>query len=528
MHMPCSAATFTLTGKGGEEYHGRMIYTLRYTTGKELRRGLRARINRAIRPMYLLRGGILLLAALILYTLESPWLWTVILGTAALILILNWHLTLRHTLKQWIIPDGAQMELELTEGGMRLRVPCLGSDSFRVWAALQILPLRAGDDYLLLSDTEIGGVLLLPLQGMSTEESRALHVQLTELKEGARKAAEEGSPVAPLPPPEGFGEGMGCSPAAMVEGFDIGAQRLWGRQRLWGYAIIGAELALLWALGLYYGEEWRYTIPAIMHLLFLGSVLSLWHPGRRMLRPIRRFLRNNNYSFRDDGSALLRSKPSGSWVLTPVSLYTQVLKGEQSQVLVMGKTSHIMVLPPELPLPSTLPTPLPSRRRSRYAGIFIALYALSAATLAGLWVNDLYHDESIDTESIDTDALMAEVKQAGTEEERRAAVATREEADERVAELTAQWMRLTNQENAILEGKRTEPSWKELVTESCCLNTRLSIWQSTHPWSFMAVYLSLPEPYRSEFRSYFCAEAEDDGNDVNGEEDESDVSAEED
>lgn len=489
----------------GAFYNRHMVYTLQYAEGEELRRQLKAGLKHALRAGFWLSAAIcaaLVAAAFAAVVFAVPHLWrmAIVAGvTVAISLCWQWFSILRNALKAWVLPDGASLEVELRESGLRVTAPCIASDSFRVWRVLRLLPLRAGDECLILTDTECGSVLFLPLRGLGEAERRALHTQLAERIAAGRQAAAAGNTPAPLPHPEGFEAGVPCPPAALAEGYDIGIWQLSKRSVMVALAIEAAA-ALLCVVALWLNAPHR---PSMGNLLPVLSLVFLWmgawmvfRPGRRLWRRQRRFLLENTYSFRTDGSALLRCKASGSWALSPVSLVQQVWQGERCNVLKVGQGTAFTVLPRELPLPAGLPAARPMPRHPWWGWLYALLLLLCTAGSQYFTFTAEPREEEMTEQEMQAQTERFEAFMRA--EEARADAAALPEAQAAVQAWLAEWVAADRVEEAACAGEHLTPAQKQLLQNYAERYIAVQIWAERFPVMFTAEWLTLPEPARSE------------------------------
>lgn len=384
---------------GMRGYHTLMEYRLRYDAGS-LKHGVK-RILRSLFIGYAAGWSVVAAAAFGV----AVWTQGVVAAVAlavgvtwvTVLLALRFFLIRREITESFLPQGGDELRLTTTESGLLAELPALGSRSFHPWKMLRILPLRAGDEALCLADAASGGVLLLPLHGLSAEERTALQATLAAAIEAAKQATA--SAAAPLPPPEGFGEpGVGHSPAGLAEGYDKVGWQKYGRRVVGGACGFVFLLLLLWvgyALSPRTAVFDRFSYAGGLCVLSLYALYKmgsrLRHPGRVLLRKSRRFVSESTYAWNADGTALLIRRPSGGWSVLPLSLAEKAHPGESCWVLELRK-KIFLVLPRELPLPAALPVPSMRYRFPQWAAAFGVLVGLSAAVAGYRW----YHDPAVE------------------------------------------------------------------------------------------------------------------------------------
>lgn len=417
----------------------------------------------------------------------------------------------REGLARWMMPAGAELVVTTSESGLMTELAAEGVRSFRPWSVLHLLPPRAGEEMMVLSDLSAGGLVMLSLYGLSAEEREALCADVQ-----ARLAAAEAgsSALPPLPPPDGFGEGVvGLSPAAMQEGMDATFGLTAIRRTAWGMALSLVAFAALWGV--------RLWVPQAYEKLGLGGdiflcALSLWvlvlmgitlrHPGRRARRLMQRFLKGNTYAFNADGTALLRCRPAGSWVVYPLAWSSGFRTGAHCHVMQLPKQNAV-VLPRELVLPAALPPAAPLRYRMPWWGkVFLLLMAFSAA-VSGYTIYSSMDAEKQAARWLD---YTMEVRDA---EEMRADAATPAEADAALQTLMAEWVQYCRDEDAWVKGDAELPDMDEMMRRELSLSLRLAVWEERFPTAYLVARFCLPEPYRVRLLQYtdeWCEGAGDD------------------
>ena len=370
-----------------------MEYHLRYEAGA-LKRGMRRVV---LRVVFIVYAVVCVLAAVAAFGVA---VWTKEVGVAvaaaaggvtlAVLLALHAFLLLRETTGSFLPQGGDELILTTTESGLLAEMPALGTRSFFRWNMLQLLPLRAGDEMLCLVAAASGSTLLLPLHGLSAEESAALHAALAAAIEAAKQATANAA--EPLPPPDGFGEpGIGISPEALVEGYDTAVWQKRRRRFAVGVCLVVGALLLLWVIQMLLPHTAlfdRFSHAGFLCLLSLYALFKwcslLRHPGRNLLRKMRRIAGDSTYAWNADGTALLIRRSSGEWTVFPLSLAEKAYQGERCCVLELRKKNHL-VLPRELPLPAALPVQPARYRMPRWSFVFLGMLALSTAVSACLW-----------------------------------------------------------------------------------------------------------------------------------------------
>lgn len=407
--------------------------------------------------------------------------------------VVRFRSSLRDALARWMMPAGAELVVTTSESGLMTELAAEGVRSFRPWSVLHLLPPRAGEEMMVLSDLSAGGWVMLSLYGLSAEERETLCADVQ-----ARLAeAKSGSSAPPLPPPEGFGEGVvGLSPAAMQEGMDATFGVTDIRRMAWGMALSLVAFAALWGV--------RLWVPQAYEKLRLGGdiflcALSLWvlvlmgltlrHPGRRARRLMQRFLKGNTYAFNADGTALLRRRPAGSWVVYPLAWSSGFRTGAHCHVMQLPKQNAV-ILPRELELPSALPPAAPLRHRVPWWGkVFLLLMAFSAAA-SGYAIYSSMDAEKQVARWLD---YTTEVREA---EEMRADAATPAEADAALQALMAEWVQYCRDEDAWVKGDAELPDMDEMMRRELSLSLRLEVWEERFPTAYLVARFCLPEPYR--------------------------------
>lgn len=399
----------------------------------------------------------------------------------------------REGLARWMMPAGAELVVTTSESGLMTELPAERVRSFRPWSVLHLLPLRAGEELMVLIDLSAGGWVMLSLQGLSAEERTALCADV----QARLAAAKEGRTAPPLPPPDGFGEGVvGLSPAAMQEGLDATLGASSARRTAWRMALSLVAFAVLWGVRLWVPQA--YEVMGLKGDILL-CVLSLWvlvlmgltlrHPGRRARRLMQRFLKGNTYAFNADGTALLRCRPAGSWTVYPLAWSSGFRTGAHCHVMQLPK-QNALVLPRELELPSALPPAAPLRHRVPWWGRgFLLLMALSAA-VSGYAIYTSMDAEKQAARWLD-DTM--EVRDA---EEMRADAATPAEADAALQALMAEWVQYCRDEDAWVKGDAELPDMDEMMRRDLSLMVRLDVWEERFPTSYLVARFCLPEPYR--------------------------------
>lgn len=451
-------------------------------------------------------------AVLLWNVLGAALSWCVVFGVAVyeLIALSMFWLERREGLARWMMPAGAELVVTTSESGLMTEGPVMGLRTFRPWRMLRLLPLRAGEELMVLSDLSAGGLVMLSLYGLSAEEREALCDDVQ-----ARLAeAKSGSSAPPLLPPEGFGEGVvGLSPAAMEEGLDatIGVTDI--RRTAWRMALIVVAFAALWGVRLWVPQAYEgmgldgdilLCVLSLWLLVFMGRHLR--HPGRRARRLMQRFLKGNTYAFNADGTALLHRRPAGSWAVYLLAWSSGFRTGAHCHVMQLPK-QNALVLPRELELPSALPPAAPLRHRMPWWGkIFLLLMAFSAA------VSSYAIYTSMDAEKQVARWLdyTMEVRDA---EEMRADAATPAEADAALQALMAEWVQYCRDEDAWVKGDAELPDMDEMMRRELSLSLRLAVWEERFPTAYLVARFCLPEPYRVrllQFTGEWCEGAEDD------------------
>lgn len=480
-----------------------------------MRRQLGRAWRRAQRPRMVIHHVVLgaLVAVLLWNVLGAALSRCVVFGVAVavyeLIGLSMFWLERREGLARWMMPAGAELVVTTSESGLMTELPEQGVRSFRPWSVLHLLPLRAGEELMVLSDLSAGGLVMLSLYGLSAEEREALCADVQ-----ARLAAAEAgsSALPPLPPPDGFGEGVvGLSPAAMQEGLDATLGAGSARRMAWWITLILVAFAALWGVRLWVPPAYEemgvdgdclLCVLSLWMLVFMG--LALRHPGRRARRLMQRFLKANTYAFNADGTALLCCKPAGSWTVYPLSWVSGFLTGAHCHVMQLPKQNAV-VLPRELELPAALPPAAPLRyRMPRWGKIFLLLMAFSAA-VSGYAI---YTSIDADAQTARWLDLVMEVRDA---EEMRADTATQEEADAALQALMAEWVQYCRDEDAWVKGDAELPDMDEMMRRELSLSMRLGVWEERFPTSYLVARFCLPEPYRVrllQFTGEWC-EGED-------------------
>lgn len=475
---------------------------------------------RAQRPRMVIHHVVLgaLVAVLLWNVLGAALSWCVVFGVAVyeLITLSMFWLERREGLARWMMPAGAELVVTTSESGLMTELPAEGVRSFRPWSVLHLLPLRAGEELMALSDLSAGGWVMLSLQGLSAEERTALCADVQ-----ARLAAAEAgsSALPPLPPPDGFGEGVvGLSPAAMQEGMDATFGVTDIRRTAWRMALSLVAFAVLWGVRLWVPQAYEklgldgdilLCVLSLWVLVLMG--LTLRHPGRKARRLMQRFLKANTYAFNAEGTALLRCRPAGSWTVYPLAWSSGFRTGAHCHVMQLPKQNAV-VLPRELVLPASLPPAAPLRHRVPWWGRgFLLLMALSAA-VSGYAIYTSMDAEKQAARWLD-DTM--EVRDA---EEMRADAATPAEADAALQALMAEWVQYCRDEDAWMEGDAALPDTDEMMRRDLSLMVRLDVWEERFPTSYLVARFCLPEPYRVRLLQrlgewYADAECEEDPDD---------------
>lgn len=483
-----------------------MEYHLHYAEEPEMRRQLGRAMKRAQRSkmvLHLVVFGVLVAVLLwaVLHTAALLWVavYSSVLGFE-LIVLLMFRLERRDALDRWMMPAGAELVVTTSESGLMTQLREVGLRTFRPWSVLRLLPLRAGEEQMVLSDMSSGGWLMLSLHGLSAEEREALCADV----QAHLAAAKAGLSVPPLPAPEGFGEGVvGLSPAAMQEGLDATVGVTSARRMAWRMALTLVAFAALWGVRLWIPETYEelgfdgdifLCVMSLWVLVFMGR--NLLHPGRKARRLVQRFLKGNTYAFNADGTALLRRSPVGSWAVYPLSWTEGLLTGAHCRVMLLPKQNAV-ILPREPELPAALPTAALLRYRMPWWGrVFLLLMALSAAVSGYAW----YTADSTEEQVARWMEYAEEVREA---EEQRADAATQAEADAALQALMAVWVQYCRDEDAWVDMDEMMRQWLSLAA-------RLEVWEERFPSSYSAALLLLPEPYRDRLQQWREG-TEDDG-----------------
>lgn len=464
-----------------------------------MRRQLGRAWRRAQRPRMVIHHVVLgaLVAVLLWNVLGAALSRCVVFGVAVavyeLIGLSMFWLERREGLARWMMPAGAELVVTTSESGLMTELAAEGVRSFRPWSVLHLLPLRAGEELMVLSDLSAGGWVMLSLQGLSAEERTALCADV----QARLAAAKEGRTAPPLPPPDGFGEGVvGLSPAAMQEGLDATLGASSARRTAWRMALSVVAFAALWGVRLWVPQAYEVTrlkgdillcVLSLWVLVLMG--LTLRHPGRRARRLMQRFLKDNTYAFNADGTALLRCRPAGSWTVYPLAWSSGFRTGAHCHVMQLPK-QNALVLPRELELPAALPPAAPLRHRVPWWGRgFLLLMALSAAVSGYAIYTSMAAEKQAARWLDDT----MEVRDA---EEMRADAATPAEADAALQALMAEWVQYCRDEDAWIEGDAALPDTDEMMRRDLSLMVRLDVWEERFPTSYLVARFCLPEPYR--------------------------------
>lgn len=462
-----------------------------------MRRQLGRALKRAQRPwmlLHLVLLGVPVAALLWIVPGTSLLSMVAVFGVSVFLgVVVMFRSGLRDALDRWMMPAGAELVVTTSESGLMTELPEQGVRSFCPWTVLHLLPLREGEELMVLRDMSSGGWVILSLQGMSAEDRAGLCADVqTQLA-----AAKAGQTAPPLPPPDGFGEGVvGLSPAAMQEGLDATLGAGSARRMAWWITLILVAFAALWGVRLWVPPAYEemgvdgdclLCVLSLWMLVFMG--LALRHPGRRARRLMQRFLKANTYAFNADGTALLRCKPAGSWTVYPLSWVSGFLMGAHCHVMQLPKQNAV-ILPRELELPAALPPAAPLRyRMPRWGKIFLLLMALSAA-VSGYAI---YTSIDADAQAARWLDLVMEVRDA---EEMRADAATQEEADAALQALMAEWVQYCRDEDAWVKGDAELPDMDEMMRRELSLSMRLEVWEERFPTSYLVARFCLPEPYR--------------------------------
>lgn len=465
-----------------------MEYHLRYAEGAELRGAVKRGVKRMLRAAFIIFAAVWVLVAAAGFG-AAVWMKevSVAVGVAAGVLTLAGLLVLRAFLMVreaagGFLPQGGEaVTLTTTESGLLIEMPAFHTRSFYLWNTLRLLPLRAGDGMLCMVDAASGSALLLPLHGLSAEDSTALHAAFAAAIAAAK---QETATAAPLPPPDGFGEsGVACTPAALTEGYDRAGWLKYHRRFAVGACLTTVVLLLLWAE---YGIVQDSEGAGFLSLLCLFSLIQwcrlLRHPGRRLLRQMRRFVKDNTYAWNTDGTAVLIRRPSGAWAVFPLSLAEKAYQGEHSCVLQLQK-KNCLVLPRELPPPAALPVQPARHRLPRWAKGFVVMLVLSTAVAGYLWYHAPAAEEAQDESLIHETWQQFVWPQFDTSSD-RASAADADTAARYLREGADEWV-------AFETGWHRGSSLRQQVFRSC-MAVSLYVWGNHFPEQWQAVKATMP------------------------------------
>lgn len=461
-----------------------MEYRLRYAEGAELQRAVKRGVKRVLRPQFIIYAAVWALVAVagcgvVVWMKEV----SVAVGVAAGVLTLavlpglQFFLLLREVTGSFLPQGGEAVMLTTTESGLLIEMPAFPTRSFYLWNTLRLLPLRARDEMLCMVDAASATCLLLPLHGLSAEERTALHAACAAAIEATKQGAA--TAAAPLPPPDGFGEsGAACSLAAWTEGYDRVGWLKYARRFVVGSCLLAVILLLLWAeYGIVQDSEGAGFLCLLSLYFLIQWCRFLRHPGRRLLRRMRRFVKDNTYAWNADGTAVLIRRPSGAWFVFPLSMAEQAYQGEHSCVLQLQKKNYL-VLPRELPLPAALPVQPARYRIPQWAKGLVAMLALSTAVAGYLW----YHAPA--EEDTQEECLIHEAWQQFSTSYRCAIVADADAAAGYLREGADKWV-------AFETGWHRGSSRKQRIFRTR-MAVFLYVWGSHFPEQWQAVKATMP------------------------------------
>lgn len=493
-----------------------MTYTLHYADEKTIRRQLTTLYWRARIPGIVIRLLLLGIVTTIVY--RSAGL------TAALIVaclplcywVAAWCCGAKFYVRVIVLPPESELLLSLQESGMIGESQ--GVKSFRRWSDLEFPRQFMPQELLCLSNRADGSLVMLPVAELSEEERQALVTAIRQFI----SAAKAGTSGEPLPPPEGYGEAFSLSPAAIKEGADILILQLFP----WVAWVNVPAVILLWALLPvipFLALLIAYATPTtvfttaflfgfVVYLLIFHSARVL-HPGAQTARYLRRFMKDDTWSLSEDGSTLLRLKPSGSWHIVPLSFYTHSLRGAHSRVMMVGSRNG-MLLPPEVLDGAAIPPPLPAPRRHPVRTLLLA--PLPAVFLI---VAAIRFFLSLNASPDETPAWVQE-QYAMIDEQAKAQVnaAAAEDVEPEVRALIAQWQLQEQFEEQWEESDALESSVMNLNMEERMVNivsftTPLNLWYKRFPEQTQAAISSFPESVQRDVRVYLDdADEEDEEN----------------
>lgn len=489
-----------------------MTYTLHYADETTIRRQLTTLYWRARIPGIVIR--LLLLGIVTTIGYRSAGL-TAALIAACLPLchwVVAWCCGAKFYVRVIVLPPESELLLSLQESGMIGESQ--GVKSFRRWSDLEFPRQFLPQELLCLSNRADGSLVMLPVAELSEEERQALVTAIRQFI----SAAKAGTSGEPLPPPEGYGEAFSLSPAAIKEGADVLILQLFP----WVARVNVLAVILLWALlpvTPFLALLTAYATPTtvvttaflfgvVVYLLIFHSARVL-HPGAQTARYLRRFVKDDTWSMSEDGSTLLRRKPSGSWHIVPLSFYTHSLRGAHSRVMMVGSRNG-MLLPPEVLDGAAIPPPLPAPRPRRALTLLLTL--LPTALLGIVWL--LYLQNTAPTENDGTPAWMEEQFEMYDRAEAQVNAASPEEVEPEVRALIAQWQLQEQLEKQWEESDALERGVMNLNVEERMVNffsfiTPLNLWNERFPEQTRAAISSFPESVQSDVRDYLNDEDEE-------------------
>lgn len=492
-----------------------MTYTLHYADEKTIRRQLTTLYWRARIPGIVIRLLLLGIVTTIVYRLAGVTAALIVACLPLCLWVAAWCRGAKFYVRGIVLPPESELLLSLQESGMIGESQ--GVKSFRRWSDLDFPRQFLPQELLCLSNRADGSLVMLPVAELSEEERQAL---VTDIRQFI-SAAKAGTSGEPLPPPEGYGEAFSLSPAAIKEGADVLILQLFP----WVAWVNVLAVILLWALlpvTPFLALLTAYVTPTsvvttgvligiVVYLLIFRSTRVL-HPGTQTARYLRRFMKDDTWSLSEDGSTLLRRKPSGSWHVIPLSFYTRSLRGAHSRVMMVGSRNG-MLLPPEVLDGAAIPPPLPAPRRHPVLTLLLAPLPAVFLIVGAIWFF-LSLNASLDEKY--GPPAWAQEQYAMIDEQAKAQVnaAAPEEVEPEVRALIAQWQLQEQLEKQWEESDALERGVMNLNEDEKPVNffsfiTPLNLWNKRFPEQTQAAISSFPESVQSDVRDYLYDEDEE-------------------